>query len=143
MTGIGSPQVRRKTVEGSDVTKQQQQAVCEQEKLKLRSGVRQESESVCHKSQDFITTTTGEYITVGQTSQIRLSFKELNHRAVQPNQRPLLFGSTRTGTGTRARPILPTESRWQSGLRLWPTWLLNLTPSSRKKSRRKKATVDS
>ena len=60
MTGIGSPQVRRKTGEGNDVTKQQQ-AVCEKEKLKLRSGVRQETEFLCHKSQDFITTT-GEYI---------------------------------------------------------------------------------
>ena len=61
MTGGGSPQVRRKTGEGNDVTKQQQ--VSEEEKLKLGSGVRQETEFLCHKSQDFITTTTtGEYI---------------------------------------------------------------------------------
>ena len=60
MTGGGSPQVRRKTGEGNDVTKQQQ--VCEEEKLKLGSGVRQETEFLCHKSQDFITTTTGEYM---------------------------------------------------------------------------------
>ena len=60
MTGGGSPQVRRKTGEGNDVTKQQ---VCEEEKLKLGSGVRQETEFLCHKSQDFITTTTtGEYM---------------------------------------------------------------------------------
>ena len=54
MTGGGSPQVRRKTGEGNDVTKQQ---VCEEEKLKLGSGVRQETEFLSHKSQDFITTT--------------------------------------------------------------------------------------
>ena len=55
MTGGGSPQVRRKTGEGNDVTKHQQ--VVEEEKLKLGSGVRRETES-----QDFITTTTGEYM---------------------------------------------------------------------------------
>ena len=59
MAGGGSPQVRRKTGEGNDVTKQQ---VCDEEKLKLGSGVRQETEFLCHKSQDFITTTTGECI---------------------------------------------------------------------------------
>ena len=74
MTGGGSPQVRRKTGEGNDVTKQQ---VCEEEKLKLGSGVRQETEFLSHKSQDFITNTTGEYLryyTVGQNKQIRLYF---------------------------------------------------------------------
>lgn len=72
MAGGGSPQVRRKTGEGNDVTKHQE--VGEQEKLKLGSGVRRETES-----QDFITTTTGEYetldsVTVGHNRQIRLSF---------------------------------------------------------------------
>ena len=142
MTGGGSPQVRRNTGEGNDVTKQQ---VCEEEKLKLGSGVRQETEFLSHKSQDFITTITGEYLKhgqwdsgTGQPDKI-IFYKELNHRTIQQNQRPrgprLLSGSTRAGTGTRARLILPTESRWQSGLKLWPTWLPNLTPSSRKKSR--------
>ena len=48
----GSPQVIRKTGEGNDVTKQQ---VCDEEKLKLGSEVKQETEF-----QDFITSTAGE-----------------------------------------------------------------------------------
>lgn len=56
--------------------------------------------------------------------------------------RRLLFGFTRTGMGIQVKLILPTESRWQSDLKLLPTWRQNLIQSATIKFRWRKATVD-